>query len=81
MDNDKNAALLCIVEPATPDLEEDDARLWTVERLGAYLGKSKSAVYRMAESGQLPYRKLGRALRFIPAEIRTWLGRQPGKAV
>lgn len=52
--------------------------LWNVGRTATFLGMSRSWVYRASERGELPYRKLGNCLRFIPREMREWLHRQTG---
>jgi len=46
--------------------------LMTVKDVAAYFKVSRSWVYQHAASGQLPYRKIGGNLRFIPSEIREW---------
>ena len=58
----------------------DGADLWDVRRAAKYLAKSTTWVYREAEAGRLPFRRVGRALRFIPAELRAWVHGQPGTA-
>lgn len=62
------------VKPAASD--DDD--LWDVERAAQYLGMSRHYVYRAAERGELPYRRIGSRLRFVPAELRDWANRQSG---
>ncbi|HEY3449907.1 MAG TPA: helix-turn-helix domain-containing protein [Myxococcales bacterium] len=64
-------------EPADDFGGADD--LWTVKRAAKYLGKGEFWVYRQAEAGLLPYRRIGRTLRFIPAELRAWVEQAPGK--
>ena len=54
--------------------------LWDVRRAAKYLCKSPTWVYREAEGGRLPFRRIGRTLRFIPSELRAWVTKQPGKA-
>ncbi len=46
--------------------------LMTVKDVADYLKVSRSWVYQHAASGQLPYRKIGGNLRFLPHEIRAW---------
>ena len=53
--------------------------LWLVDQVARFLGVSKYWVYRQAESGLLPYRKIGGNLRFIPDELRRWVETQPGR--
>jgi predicted DNA-binding transcriptional regulator AlpA len=49
-----------------------DEDLWNVARAARFLGMSTHWVYRAAERGDLPYRKIGSRLRFLPGELRTW---------
>ena len=58
------------VEPLPPD-----ENLWTVERVAEFLGLSKDTVYRLAEKGKIPYRRICARLRFIPSEVREWASR------
>ena len=51
--------------PAQPS-----AQLWTVDEATAYLRMSRSWVFDQAAAGLLPCRKLGRAIRFDPEEVR-----------
>ena len=53
-------------------------QLWGVKEAAEYLRVSPSWVYRMAERGTLPHRKVGRAVRFVPGELRAWVQKQPG---
>lgn len=46
--------------------------LWDARRVAEYLGASVSFVYKAAERGHLPCRRLGALLRFLPSEIRAW---------
>lgn len=46
--------------------------LWTVHDVAKYLSASTSYVYKCAERGVLPCRRLGALLRFVPAEVRHW---------
>ncbi len=45
--------------------------LWTVHDVAAYLKASVSYVYKAAERGELPCRRLGALLRFVPRDIRA----------
>ena len=54
-----------------------DERLWTVHNVAEYLQASRSYVYKAAERGDLPCRRLGALLRFVPAEVRAWAERTP----
>jgi len=46
--------------------------LWTVKEVAKYLRMSSSWVYKMAEAGLLPVRRIGSSLRFDPEEIRAY---------
>lgn len=46
--------------------------LWTVRDVATYLSASTSYVYKAAERGVLPCRRLGALLRFVPSEVRRW---------
>jgi excisionase family DNA binding protein len=50
----------------------NEDRLWTAEEVGAYLGFHPQTVYAKSRLGQIPALKIGRALRFKPADIRKW---------
>jgi excisionase family DNA binding protein len=47
-------------------------RLWTVANVADYLQASTSYVYKCAERGEIPCRRLGALLRFVPADVRRW---------
>ena len=47
-------------------------RLWKVGDVAEYLQVSTSWVYKQAEAGLLPTRRLGASLRFDPADIRAY---------
>jgi excisionase family DNA binding protein len=46
--------------------------LWTANDVAAYLKVSRSWVYHRAESGELPYLRIGALLRFDPERIRAY---------
>jgi excisionase family DNA binding protein len=50
-----------------------DEALWTVAEVAKLLRASRSWVYKLAESGDLPCIRIGALLRFDPAAIRVWL--------
>jgi excisionase family DNA binding protein len=50
----------------------EDEDLWDVARAAQYLGLSRHWVYKAVASGTIPYRKIGAAVRFVPAEIKAW---------
>ena len=53
-----------------------DENLWDVARAAQFLGMSVSWTYRAAETGVLPYRRVGSRLRFVPSELRDWVNAQ-----
>ncbi len=53
-------------------IEEHDDALWDVLRTARFLSMSRHWVYKAVAAGTIPYRKIGAAIRFVPAEIRTW---------
>jgi excisionase family DNA binding protein len=52
---------------------ETDSELWTTERVAKYLHVSLKTVFNLRKQG-LPYVQLGGAVRFIPQEIKDYLG-------
>ena len=50
--------------------------LWTVGDVATFLKVSKDWVYRRAAKGDLPSRKVGSHLRFLRAEVVSWLDAQ-----
>jgi excisionase family DNA binding protein len=51
-------------------------RLISVRELEERFGVPRSWVYEKVEAGALPHLKLGRHVRFVPAEIEAWLEQQ-----
>ena len=49
----------------------DDDRLWTAEEVARFLGIHPQTVYAKARTGEYPSHRIGRTLRFKPAEIRA----------
>jgi excisionase family DNA binding protein len=50
-----------------------DESLWTATDVALYLKVSRSWVYHRAESGELPYVRVGGLIRFQPSAIRTYM--------
>ena len=48
---------------------------YTVKELAALLAVKPITIYRMVERGQLPAIRIGKSLRFDPADIETFLDR------
>jgi excisionase family DNA binding protein len=62
----------------TPERPNETAeRLWTVRDVAAFLQVSTSYVYKAAERGEVPCRRVGALLRFVPAEVRAWALGEP----
>lgn len=49
------------------------AGVWNVEDVASYLKCSVGHIYNLVCKKQIPYRKRGRLLRFIPQEIYDWV--------
>lgn len=52
--------------------------LWTVREVASYLKIPVQGVYLMVFRRQIPFRKLGQRVRFIPREIEQWVSARPG---
>jgi len=57
-------------------MTEEDA-VMTVKEVSVYLRLAESTVYKLAQEGQLPGRKVGGAWRFSRKGIEGWLGERP----
>ncbi|MCB8924082.1 MAG: helix-turn-helix domain-containing protein [Ardenticatenaceae bacterium] len=55
----------------------DEDAVMTVKEVSAYLRLAESTVYKLAQEGQLPGRKVGGAWRFSRKGIEGWLGERP----
>ncbi|WP_091090610.1 helix-turn-helix domain-containing protein [Nonomuraea wenchangensis] len=55
---------------------DDDGPLWGVQQVADYLNVSKRWIYREGPGYGLPAFKIGRHLRYKPAEVRAWLTQQ-----
>lgn len=55
----------------------DEDAVMTVKEVSAYLRLAESTVYKLAQEGQLPGRKIGGAWRFSRKGIETWLEERP----
>jgi len=47
--------------------------LWTVSEVAEYLQCSVGHIYNFVSKEQIPYKKRGGMLRFVPEEIYDWL--------
>jgi excisionase family DNA binding protein len=59
---------------------DDNPQLLTIDQLAQRLGITVRHVRRLVAEKRVPYYKVGRLVRFDPAEITIWLGtrRVPG---
>jgi excisionase family DNA binding protein len=47
--------------------------LWSVDDVCQYLNIKKSTVYALAQSGSIPFYRLGRLIRFKPDDVQAWI--------
>ncbi len=60
--------------PGAGELPPDN-ELWDVRAAARFLKRSVSWVYHRAEDGTLPVKRLaGWGVRFVPSELRAWVG-------
>jgi predicted DNA-binding transcriptional regulator AlpA len=57
--------------PALQDKVSD--RLWTIEDVADFCRVKVSVVRHWQYTAGIPYTKLGRAVRFDPVEVKTWV--------
>jgi excisionase family DNA binding protein len=55
------------------------AEFWTRERLRDYLGLTDRAIYHLTHTHQIGFIKVGKELRFDPAEVAAYLERQTSR--
>ena len=53
-----------------------EVRFLTVAEVAAVMRVSKMTVYRMVHSGELPAVRVGRRLRYLVCDVRSWLDGQ-----
>jgi excisionase family DNA binding protein len=51
----------------------NNAHILTAKQTGAYLKVSTVTIYRLAKSGQIPYRRVGGQYRFTTTALDAWL--------
>ena len=61
-------------------MTELDDRILTVGEVAAYLKLSEATIYRMAQSGEIPARRIGGSWRFSWTQLQEWFGAQDQKA-
>ena len=57
----------------TTELPTTSESLWNVKDLAKYLRTTTHAIYKLVERGQVPCIRIGKSIRFDPAEIREWV--------
>lgn len=50
-----------------------DKLIWTIDEVCRFTAYKKGTVYNLVSNGNIPYRKRGKRLFFIPNEILSWL--------
>jgi excisionase family DNA binding protein len=58
--------------------EEPGDQILTVGEVASYLRVSEATIYRMAQAGKIPARRVGRSWRFSSDQIREWFRRPEG---
>ena len=58
-----------------------DTVLWRVQDTAKFLGRTRQAIYKMVERGQIPYVKIGRSVSFNPSVIQKWLNSKTVKSL
>ena len=48
-------------------------RIWTIDDVIIFTGFSKSTVYKMTSRREIPHRKRGKKLFFLPGEVWNWI--------
>ena len=56
-------------------MEENPSGIMTIDELSDYLRISRSTLYKLAQEGEVPCRKVGRHWRFHKQAIDRWLER------
>ncbi len=47
--------------------------IWTIDEVCKFTAYKKGTIYNLVSNGNIPYRKRGKRLFFIPTEILTWI--------
>ena len=53
--------------------KEVEKGFWSVDELCQYLNIKKSTVYALAQSGSIPFYRVGRLIRFKPDDVQAWV--------
>jgi|JI10StandDraft_1071094.scaffolds.fasta_scaffold3900358_1 excisionase family DNA binding protein len=52
------------------------SELWDIDEVADYFGTGKRFIYRLTSEHRIRYMKIGRALRFDPADVAAFLERE-----
>ena len=63
--------------PASPETDSPTADILTVREVAEYLRLAESTVYRLAQDGEIPGRKIGGTWRFLRQELEGWIKQTP----
>ena len=58
-------------------MDPDQQSVMTVEEVSAYLRIPRSSVYKLAQEGRIPCKKVGRQWRFRREALDLWLSGEP----
>ena len=58
-------------------MNQTEDQIMTVEEVALYLKVAKSTVYKLAQEGKLPGRKVGGAWRFSRVSLDEWMRERP----
>ena len=50
-----------------------EKRIWTIEDVCNFTSFKMRTIYNKVNKGEIPYRKCGRKLFFIPSEVLSWV--------
>lgn len=60
--------------------DKDSNGLMTVPEVAKYLGYSEGTIYQKVSRGEIPFVKLGHALRFRRSELDAWIAEKDAEA-
>lgn len=69
-----------IASPDVPQVQEPPSALWTASDVTQYLLVSRSTLYRLSATGELPAVRIGRSIRWRPESVRAWLNSRERRA-
>ena len=50
-----------------------DKLIWTIDEVCMFTAYKKGTIYNLVSSGEIPHRKCGKRLFFVPCEILAWI--------